>query len=72
MKLWWLEGDRVCCRTVGSGTGACHLFALSLNLSPNGGIKTLTVLLPFAQDWEKGVGDEGNAGFANMTGSLRH
>ena len=40
---------------------------LFLNLSRNGGRKTLTVLLPFAHDWEKGVGDEGNAGFTNMT-----
>jgi len=29
----------------------------------------LTVLLPLARDWETGVVDEGNAGFANMTGS---
>ncbi len=28
--------------------------------------EALTVLLPFAHDWETGVGDEGNAGFANM------
>jgi len=49
--------------------GACHLFARSLNLFPKGGRKTLTVLLPFAHDWETGMGDEGNAGFANMTGS---
>ena len=25
------------------------------------------VLLPFAHDWEKGLGDEGNAEFANLT-----
>ena len=50
--------------------GACHRFALSLNLFPKGGRKTLTVLRPFAHDcWEKRVGDEGNAGFATMTGS---
>ena len=36
--------------------GACHCFARSLNLSPKGGSKTLTVLLPFAHDWETGVG----------------
>ena len=28
----------------------------------------MTVLLPFAHDWETGLGDEGNAGFATMTG----
>ena len=55
---------------ISSILGACHRFALALNLSPKGGRKTLTVLLPFAHDWEKGLGDEGNAGFSNMTCSL--
>ena len=47
------------------GAGCMPLFALSLNLSPKGGSKTLTILIPFAHDWEKGVGDEGNTGFCN-------
>ena len=32
------------------------IFALALNLSPNDESKTLTALLPFAHDWETGVG----------------
>ena len=53
-----------------SRLGAYYAFTLSLNLLPNGGRKALTVWLPFAHDWETGVGDEGNARFATMTCSL--
>jgi hypothetical protein len=36
-----------------------QVLALTLNLSPNPGRGTLDILLPFAQNWEKGLGDEG-------------
>jgi hypothetical protein len=36
------------------------LVALSLNPSPNSGRGT-SILLPFSQYWEKGLGDEGDS-----------
>jgi hypothetical protein len=36
------------------------LVALSLNPSPNSGRGT-SIRLPFSQDWEKGLGDEGDS-----------
>ncbi len=57
--------------------GACHLYALTLNPSPNLGRGTLSgfsPLLPILEklvlSLSKGVGDEGNKGFANVTCSL--